>query len=110
MEIKKKSKKQKQVKTRNNYTADHREKALKYYLMGLSLSEIGKLLDGVPVRTLEKWQISGKWTTLKDTENIKVRALQLHESGKTYQEVADILQVNRVTVWRYIKQAKAEKK
>jgi uncharacterized protein YjcR len=94
------------TKQRNNYTTDQKEKARKYYLMGLNLNEISKLLDGIPVRTLEKWQAADKWTALKETENIKIRALQLKKSGKTYDEIACLLQINRTTVWRYTKEAK----
>lgn len=97
---------QKQAKQRNKYTLEQKESAKKYYLMGLNLSEISKLLDGCPVRTLEKWQLADKWTDLKAPENIKHKAKELHDSGKSYNEIAEILKVNRVTVWRYIKQAK----
>lgn len=101
-----KKKVQKPVKQRNKYTAEHKENARKYYLMGLNLHEISKLLDNCPVRTLEKWQQSEKWTELKQPENIKFRTLELHESGKSYSEIADILKISRVTVWRYIKEAR----
>jgi uncharacterized protein YjcR len=95
---------------RNKYNVEHREKARKYYLMGLNLHEVSKLLDGCPVRTLEKWQQAEKWTELKKPENIKLRAKELFESGKTYLEIADLLKIGYTTVWRYLKQArKAEK-
>ncbi len=105
MTIKPKSKVSSPRKERKNYTAEHREKARKYYMMGLSLTEIGKLLDGCPVRTLEKWQAAERWTDLKHTPEIKSRAMELHRGGKSYSEIADILKISRVTVWRYIKQA-----
>ncbi len=90
---------------RKKYTLEQKEKARKYYLIGLNLHDISKLLDNCPVRTLEKWQLSEKWTELKQPENIKIRALELSESGKSYPEIAEILKISRVTVWRYIKQA-----
>ena len=96
----------KPVKQRNKYTLEHKENARKYYLMGLNLHEISKLLDNCPVRTLEKWQQSDKWTELKQPESIKFRTLELHESGKSYSEIAEILKISRVTVWRYIKEAR----
>ena len=102
-----KKKVQKPVKQRNKYTVEHKEKARKYYLMGLNLHEISKLLDGCPVRTLEKWQQSGKWTELKQPENIKFRTMELHESGKTQDEIAEMLKISRTTVWRYIKAARS---
>jgi uncharacterized protein YjcR len=109
--MKKKIKKetQKTVNQRNKYTLEQKEKAKKYYLIGLNLHEISKLLDGCPVRTLEKWQQIDNWTELKQPENIKLKTLQLHESGKSYSKIAEMLQISRVTVWRYIKQAREAK-
>lgn len=94
------------VKQRNKYTEEQKKEAKKYYLMGLGLPEVSKLLDGCPVRTLEKWQQSEKWTELKNAENIKHRTKELYESGRSYSEIAEMLEISRVTVWRYIKQAK----
>jgi len=106
MATKTQKKAEKVVKQRQKYTAEHRDKARKYYLMGLNLHDISILLNGCPVRTLEKWQLSDKWTELKQPESLKIRAYELHESGKSYNEVAEILKISRVTVWRYIKEAR----
>lgn len=95
---------------RNKYSVEHREKARKYYLMGLNLSEVSKLLDGCPVRTIEKWQQVEKWTEQKKPDNIKLRAKELFFNGKTYQEISDLLKIGRTSVWRYIKQAKGVEK
>lgn len=97
------------VQQRNKYTTEQKEKARKYYLMGLSLHEISILLNGCPVRTLEKWQLSDKWTDLKQPESVKFRAMELSESGKSYSDIAEILKISRVTVWRYIKEARQNK-
>jgi DNA-directed RNA polymerase specialized sigma24 family protein len=110
MEKKKKKTSNQAVIQRNTYTAEHRERARRYYLMGLTLPEISKLLDGAPVRTIEKWQISGKWRALKEVEPIKERVLSLHNAGRSYNEIAGILKINRVTVWRWLKQAKEASK
>ena len=99
----------KQVKKRNIYTSEQKENARRYYLMGLNLHEINKLLDGCPVRTLEKWQSAGNWTALNQTRNIKVKAKELNESGKSYSEIAEILKISRTTVYRYIVEAKETK-
>ena len=104
-----KTKQKKAVTQRNTYTAEHREKSRKYYLIGLNLHEVSKLMDNIPVRTLEKWQISEKWTAIKEVQPIKLRALELHRAGRSYNEIAEILKINRVTVWRYLKEAKATK-
>jgi predicted transcriptional regulator YheO len=93
-------------KQRNRYSADQRVKARKYYLMGLNLEEISKLLDSCPTRTIEKWQQAEKWTELKNSISIKIRVKELFESGKTYHEIAKLLLISRVTVWRYLKDSK----
>ncbi len=98
--------KSKVVTHRNKYTIEQKEKARKYYLMGLNLMEISKLLDGCPVRTIEKWQQAEGWTELKKPKNVKLRALELQGTGKTYNEIGEILNISEVTVWRYIKDAK----
>jgi Fic family protein len=94
------------VQQRNKYTTEQKDKARKYYLMGLNLHEIGILLNGCPVRTLEKWQLSDKWTDLKQPESLKYRVWELHESGKSYSDIAKLLKISRVTVWRYIKEVR----
>ena len=83
MEKKTRKATQKIVVQRNKYTTEHREKARKYYLIGLNLHEISLLLCGCPVRTIERWQLDGKWTGLKQPENLKLRAKELHDAGKT---------------------------
>lgn len=100
--IRKTDSNKKQTITRKKYTPEHRETARKYYLMGLNLNEISKLMDGCPVRTLEKWQKNYFWTELKHLTNIKAKAYELSQAGKTLNEVARILQVSRSTVSRYI--------
>lgn len=71
--------------------------------MGLNLQEIGILLGGCPVRTLEKWQTAEKWTMLKQLENIEVKAYELHQAGKSYKQIGEMLGISHVTVWRYIR-------
>lgn len=99
----------KQARQRNTYTAEQREKARKYYLMGLNMEEISKLLDGVPIRTLEKWQISEQWTALKNSKPIKMRAFELKQAGKTMDEICKILEISRATAFRYINEVKETK-
>lgn len=47
-------------KKRKSYTLDDKAKAKKYYLIGLSILEIGKMIDA-PFRTVEKWYIAENW-------------------------------------------------
>jgi len=98
----------KKNKPRNKYTPGQRTEAKRYYLIGLNLQEVSKLLDNIPIRTLENWQTADQWTALKGVENIKKQALNLHEAGKNHSEISEILNISRVTVWRYIKEANQE--
>lgn len=97
------------ARKRNRYTADDRERARKYYLMGLNLHEISTLLGNCPTRTLEAWQKADGWTKLKELSNIEVRAYELNQGGKTYKEIAALLEISEVTVWRYVKKVKTAK-
>lgn len=96
--------------TRNKYTAQHRADARRYYLMGLNLTEIGILLGGCPIRTLEKWQSAEKWTEYKQLKSIKAKAYELHQAGKTQKEIAEMLHVCKATISRYIKEVKENQK
>ena len=83
-------------------TAEKRQKAIRYYLIGLDLKEISKLLDGVSVRTLENWQQTDKWTEITKSDNLKVKIKQLRESGKTLLEIAELVGLSKTTVHRYV--------
>lgn len=103
-------KKQKQVlkAKRQNYTPEQRENARKYYLRGLYIPEISKLMD-IPTRTLEKWQQSGKWTLIKDCPEIKKRVYELRNSGHTVKQVSEMLNLSPTTIWRYCNIVRNEK-
>jgi DNA invertase Pin-like site-specific DNA recombinase len=58
------------------------------------------------VRTIEKWQLKEKWTALREAEPIKKQVWQLQQAGKSYNEIAGLLKINRVTVWRWLKEVK----
>jgi len=100
----------KTVIQRNKYSVEIKEKARKYYLLGLNMQEISKLLDNVPVRTLELWQSVDNWTDIKNIKSIKLKTLQFIEAGKSWQEISDLLNISRSTIWRYIKSGKIEAK
>jgi uncharacterized protein YjcR len=103
-----KQQKKQHPSARVKHSAETKETARKMYLRGLYLTEISVLCN-VPQRTLEKWQTSEKWTLLKDTPEIKRRAYELSKGGRTYKEIAHVLKINTVTVWRYIKTVENEK-
>ena len=91
---------------RVRHDKEDKDKATRYYIMGLTLPEISLLLNNTPVRTLEKWQSLYKWTELKTPTNIKDKVLQLHESGKRLEDIAEIVNKSVSTVYRWIKSAR----
>jgi hypothetical protein len=106
--MKKATKKAVQKKQRNTYTLEAKAKAKKYYIIGLPLSDISKIVDA-PIRTLEKWYIVENWKELRENKSIHSKALDLHTKGKTYKEIAILLNISTATVWRYITTAKTNK-
>ena len=107
--VKKGKKTKKTKKIRVNHSKETKTAAARYYLLGLTLPEISKLLDNVPIRTLEKWQLSDKWAGLKNPENIKIKVLHLFEAGKTRKQISNIVNRSECTVYRWIKEAKEQK-
>jgi transposase len=95
-------------KKRNTYSLDIKASAKRFYLIGLTLQEISKLIDA-PVRTIEKWQIAENWKQLKETTSIQNKALDLKLSGKTYKEISTMINKSTATIWRYIKTAKNDR-
>lgn len=105
----KKVKKAVQKKQRNTYTLENKAKAKKYYILGLPLSDIAKIVDA-PVRTVEKWYISENWRELRENKTIHTKALELYLNGHTYKEIANLFNISTATVWRYLNHAKAKAK
>ncbi|WP_394758159.1 helix-turn-helix transcriptional regulator [Flavobacterium sp.] len=95
-------------KQRLTYTLEVKASAKRYYLIGLTLNEISKLIEA-PVRTIEKWQIVENWRELRENKTIHSKALDLFLSGKTYKQIAILLNISTATVWRYLNNAKNEK-
>ncbi len=93
---------------RVTHDKSEKDKAAKYYIMGLTLPEISKLLDNTPVRTLEKWQLAGKWTSLRNCSSLFQQVLQLHEAGKSRKEISLLVNRDESTVYRWIKKARLE--
>lgn len=95
------------IPLRNRHTAEVRAKARRYYLMGLTLSEISVLLNGCPVRTIEKWQKAEQWTKLKHLDNLEIQAYNLYVSGRTFKEIGELMDISHVTAWRYTRKVEA---
>ena len=94
-------------KQRNTYTLDDKAKAKKYYLIGLSLVEIGKMTD-TPFRTIEKWYIAENWKDQRETTPIKTKANDLFNSGMSYKKIAVTLGKSQSTISRYLKTVRNE--
>ncbi|MBY0243961.1 MAG: hypothetical protein K2Q03_00745 [Sphingobacteriaceae bacterium] len=107
--MKKTKKKATATKHRQSYTLDTKANALRLYLIGLTLNEIGKIIDAPP-RTVEKWQIAENWKQQRQTTDVEIKALELYNSGKQYKEIAKVLNKSIPTIGRYIRTARNEKK
>ena len=101
----KKVKKPVQKKQRNTYTLEDKAKAKKYYLIGLSILEIGKMIDA-PFRTVEKWYIAENWKSQRETTPIKTKANDLFCSGLNYEQIAKALNKSKSTISRYLKEVR----
>lgn len=88
-------------------TATRKAKALRYYLMGLNATEIGKLLDLSP-RTVQAYMQSGRWREKRTPAAIKQRAYEMHLNGWKYREIADALQVSKSTIYNYIREMREQ--
>ena len=100
--MKKTKKKQPAPQQRNTYTLDDKAKAKKYYLIGLSLVEIGKMTD-TPFRTIEKWYNLENWKSQRETTPIKTKANDLFNAGMSYKQISATLGKSQSTVSRYLK-------
>lgn len=94
-------------KKRNTYTLDDKAKAKKYYLIGLTLLEVGKITD-TPFRTIEKWYIAENWKGQREITAIKKKANDLFVSGMSYKEIALTLGKSQSTISRYLKAVRNE--
>ncbi|TDE01516.1 helix-turn-helix domain-containing protein [Flavobacterium sandaracinum] len=94
-------------KQRKSYTLDDKAKAKKYYLIGLSLLEVGKITD-TPFRTIEKWYVAENWKDQRETIPIKKKANDLFNSGLNYAQIGKALNKSKSTVSRYLKTVRNE--
>jgi DNA-binding NarL/FixJ family response regulator len=83
------------------------QKALRYFTMGLTAREIGKLLDLSP-RTVERYMTVGEWKRETDDRTLQQKALSLTNNGKSYSETAKELGVCKTTVYNYLKRERAK--
>jgi DNA-binding CsgD family transcriptional regulator len=84
-----------------------RERALGYYLKGLTFSEIGKLLDLSP-RTIERYSQLDEWKAKVNPVTLQQRAKELKERGFSCAAIAQMIGVSKSTVFNYLKGLKAK--
>lgn len=83
------------------------QKALRYFTMGLTATEIGKLIDYSP-RTIESYIQKGGWRRPTDDRTLQEKALSLTNSGKSYSDTAKELGICKTTVYNYLKRERAK--
>jgi len=79
-----------------------KQKAYKYYSMGLNSKEIGLLLN-ISYRTVQNYMLVDKWKQKRQIPNIKLEALKLYETGFTYEQIAKAINVSRASVYLYLR-------
>lgn len=94
---------------RERYTATQRDKAQRLYFKGLSVVEIADLLN-VKLPTVKRWRAAGKWKLLKEVTviNKRTEAIRLKKEGYKKKDIARKLEIGLSTVWRYLKDEKAD--
>lgn len=93
------------MRTLGNQTPQ--QKAFRYFTIGLTPREIGKLLDKSP-RTVERYIQDGEWKRETDDRTLQEKALSLTNSGKSYSETAKELGICKTTVYNYLKRERAK--
>ena len=101
--------KETEKKTRKVYTLDTKAEAKQMYLRGLYMREISVLL-GVPVRTLEDWQTTEDWHSLKYPSEIRQKVYELRQSGMKATEIAKHFGLSVRVCYKYIRDVKRKAK
>jgi transposase len=89
-------------KAKHNHSTKDKATALRYYLIGLNVYEISKILD-ISDKTLEKWKINENWYKYKNETPIFEVVYNLSQSGKSYNEIAELLNLHPKTIYNYMK-------
>lgn len=94
------------MKQQKTNPTNRKQKAFYYYSLGLNSKEIAKLLD-ISHRTIQGYMQREQWKKKLNPTPIKQRAYKLHKAGYTYKELAQLFNKSIVTIYLWIKQAKA---
>ena len=90
-------------------TDKRKQKAFKYYLMGLNSKEIAKLLD-ISFRTVQSYMLKDNWSKKRKITTLKSEVLRYYELGYSYDQLKEMFGVSRATIYNYLKTARAFKK
>lgn len=94
-------------KAKHNHSTKDKATALRYYLIGLNVYEISKILD-ISEKTLEKWKVNENWYKYKNETPIFEVVYNLSQSGKSYNEIGELLNLSTKTVYNYMKTYKTK--
>lgn len=86
-----------------------KQKAFKYYCMGLNSKEIAKLLD-ISFRTVQSYMLKENWNEKRKVSTLKSEVLRYYELGYTYKQLIEMFGVSRATIYNYLKDARKFKK
>jgi DNA-binding CsgD family transcriptional regulator len=89
-------------KAKKVFSVSDKATALRYYLIGLNLYEISKILD-ISEKTLEKWKQNENWSKYKVSMPIYETVYKLSNSGYSYTEIGTMINVHPKTVYNYMK-------
>lgn len=90
---------------RKKYIQLDKDQARKYYVIGLNLFEISKLLN-IPYKTLEKWQQKFEWKKMRSDNLLYFLINELSDKGLHSSEICSVLKISPTTFWRSSKKVK----
>lgn len=86
--------------------ATKENKVYKYFLVGLTAKEIGKLTD-LSERTVQRIIKAGNFKESIEPQPIASKACDLRKKGLTYVQIAKALKCSKTSVYNYLKQYRA---
>lgn len=79
-----------------------KNKAFKYFCMGLNSKEIAKLLD-LNFRTVQQICTRENWKAKRTPLGLTARIQQLRKQHLTYVQIAEKLKISKSTVYKHLK-------
>lgn len=82
-----------------------KQRAFKYYCMGLNSKEIAKLLD-LSYRTVQNYMSQDQWKAKRNPMGLPVIVLKLCRNGMSYRQIGNHLNISRSKVYRCLQEMK----